>query len=144
MFRIKLTFSRKENLRCLLKRWFGAIGVEERQFLQLSFFGQRSKAEFSQFSLVFFLVVEKPKTLKLAKTAFMKFRWQETVRKQHRHNSLWGMYTFDLTINSHTNPYNLASSRLLWFKDPRGLLCCSSSTYVSVWDRKPVNQYEWI
>ena len=52
----------------------------------------------------------------------MAFKEQETVRKQHRHNSLWGMYTvyvhfnrfIDHTINSYTTPYNLASSRLLW------------------------------
>ena len=57
----------------------------------------------------------------------MTFIVQATVRKQHRHNSLWGIYMYtliavyahfnrfiDLTINSHTNRYNLASSRLMW------------------------------
>ena len=57
----------------------------------------------------------------------MTFIVQATVRKQHRHNSLWGIYMYtliavyahfnrfiNLTINSHTNRYNLASSRLMW------------------------------
>ena len=66
--------------------------------------------------------------LKLAKIAFIG---QETVRKQRRHNFSWSMYTLiavfvhfnhfrDLKINFHTNPYNLASSRLLWFWAPCG------------------------
>ena len=66
-----------------------------------------------------------PKTLKPAKMAFIG---QETVRKQQRHNFLWGMYSLiavfehfnpfiDLKINFHLNPYNLAS-RLLWFWAP--------------------------
>ena len=61
----------------------------------------------------------KTKTLKLAKMAFIG---QETVRKQH--NFSLGMYTLiavfvhfnhfiDVKISFHTNPYNLASSRLL-------------------------------
>ena len=69
------------------------------------------------------------KTLKLAKMAFIG---QETVRKQQRHNFLWRMYTLiavfvhfnrfiDLKINFHTNPYNLASSMLLWFWAPCGI-----------------------
>ena len=57
----------------------------------------------------------------------MTFIVQATVRKQHRHNSFLGIYMYtliavyahfnrfiDLTINSHTNRYNLASSRLMW------------------------------
>lgn len=57
----------------------------------------------------------------------MTFIVQATVRKQHRHNSLWGIYMYtliavyahfnrfiDLTLNSHTNRYNLASRRLMW------------------------------
>ena len=66
----------------------------------------------------------KTKTLKLAKMAFIG---QETVRKQH--NFSLGMYTLiavfvhfnhfiDVKISFHTNPYNLASSRLLWFWSP--------------------------
>ena len=54
----------------------------------------------------------------------MAFIGQERVRKQHRHNFSWGMYTLiagfvhfsrfiDLQINVPTNRYNLASSRLL-------------------------------
>ena len=54
----------------------------------------------------------------------MAFIGQETVRKQQRHNFSWGMYTskavfghfnhfIDLKIDFHTNPYNMASSRLL-------------------------------
>ena len=54
----------------------------------------------------------------------MTFIGQERVRKQHRHNFSWGMYTLiagfvhfnrfiDLQINFHINPYNLASSRLV-------------------------------
>ena len=75
-----------------------------------------------------FLNSWKTKTLKLAKMAFIG---QETVRKQQRHNFLWRMYTLiavfvhfnrfiDLKINFHTNPYNLASSMLLWFWAPCG------------------------
>ena len=45
------------------------------------------------------------------------FVGQITVRKQHRHNSMAVNVHFncfiDLTINPQTNPYNLASSRLL-------------------------------
>ena len=55
----------------------------------------------------------------------MAFVWQittTTVRKQHRHNSMDVNVHFncfiDLTINPHTNPYNLASSRLLWSVQP--------------------------
>ena len=59
----------------------------------------------------------------------MAFIGQETVRKQQRHNFLWRMYSLiavfvhfnrfiDLKINFHTNPYNLASSMLLWFWAP--------------------------
>ena len=62
----------------------------------------------------------------------MAFIGQETVRKQQRHNLSWGMYTLiavfvhfnhfiDLKINFHTDPYNLASSRLLWFWAPCGV-----------------------
>ena len=62
------------------------------------------------------------KTLKLAKMAFIG---QEIVRKHHRHNSFWGLYTLiavyvhcnrfiDLTIHSNTNPYNVAAIRLWW------------------------------
>ena len=64
----------------------------------------------------------------------MAFIGQETVRKQQRHNFLWRMYTLiavfvhfnrfiDLKINFHTNPYNLASSMLLWFWAPCGKAC---------------------
>ena len=66
-----------------------------------------------------------PKTLKLGKMAFIG---QETVRKQQRHNFLWGKHTLiavfehfnpfiDLKINFHINPYNLAR-RLLRFWAP--------------------------
>ena len=62
----------------------------------------------------------------------MAFIAQETVRKQQRHYLSWGMYTLiavfvhfnhfiDLKINFHTDPYNLASSRLLWFWGPCGV-----------------------
>ena len=62
----------------------------------------------------------------------MAFIGQGTVRKQQRHNFSSGMYTLiavfvhfnhfiDLKINFHTNPYNLASSRLLGFWAPCGL-----------------------
>ena len=61
----------------------------------------------------------------------MAFIGQEIVRKQQKHNFSWGMYTFiavfihfnyfiDLKINFHTNSYNLASVRLLWFWGPCG------------------------
>ena len=72
------------------------------------------------------------KTLKLAKMAFIG---QETITKRHRHNSLWGMYALtpvsftDLTINSQTKPYNLASSRAvvslgpLWSESLKSLKC---------------------
>ena len=64
------------------------------------------------------------KTLKLAKTAFILSTGQSK-KTTHWHNFLWGMYTLiavyvhfnrfiDLTIYSDTNPYNLASDRLLW------------------------------
>ena len=54
----------------------------------------------------------------------MAFIAQETVRKQQRHYLSLGIYTLiadfvhfnhfiDLKINFHTDPYNLASSRLL-------------------------------
>ena len=62
----------------------------------------------------------------------MAFIWQETVRKQQKHNFSLGMYTLiavfihfnrfiDLKINFHTNSYDLASSTAvvilgaLWF-----------------------------
>ena len=52
----------------------------------------------------------------------LAFVGQITVRKQHRQNSMAFNVHFncfiDLTINSHTNPYNLASSRLLWSAQP--------------------------
>ena len=68
----------------------------------------------------------------------MAFIGQETVRKQQRRNFLWRMYTLiavfvqfnrfiDLKINLHTNPYNLASSMLLWFWAPCVANCSNSS-----------------
>ena len=67
----------------------------------------------------------------------MAFIGQETARKQQRHNFSLGMYTLravfvhfnhfvDLKLNFHTNPYNLASSRLLWFCAP----CGPTSTHI--------------
>ena len=62
----------------------------------------------------------------------MAFTGQEIVRKQQRHYLSWGIYTLiavfvhfnhfiDLKINFHIDPYNLASSRLLWFWAPCGV-----------------------
>ena len=76
----------------------------------------------------------------------LKWRYfieQETVRKQHRHNSLWGMYSLtaafvhfnrfiDLTIYSHTNPYNVACSRL-WFLAPCVCTRLLFSSRVNLW-----------
>ena len=89
---------------------------------------QNIEKVFSTIKKNIFLNSWETKTLKLAKMAFIG---QETVRKQQRHNFLWRMYTLiavfvhfnrfiDLKINFHTNPYNLASSMLLWFWVPCG------------------------
>ena len=72
------------NLRSILNRRLGTIGVECGQFLKL-LFGQRRTTEFSLVFLSVLLGLSRgeTKTSKLAKIAFMG---QETVRKQHRHN----------------------------------------------------------
>ena len=61
MFGTKLTFSRKENLRSLLRLSFDQMKWTEANFWSF-FFGKRRTIEFS---LVFFLVGEKPKLAKI-------------------------------------------------------------------------------
>ena len=61
MFGTKLTFSRKENLQSLLRLRFDKLKWTEANFWSF-FFGKRRTIEFS---LVFFLVGEKPKLAKI-------------------------------------------------------------------------------
>ena len=61
MFGTKLTFSRKENLRSLLRLSFDQLKWTEANFWSF-FLGKRRTIEFS---LVFFLVGEKPKLAKI-------------------------------------------------------------------------------
>ena len=61
MFGTKLTFSRKENLRSLRRLSFDQLKWTEANFWSF-FFGKRRTIEFS---LVFFLVGEKPKLAKI-------------------------------------------------------------------------------
>ena len=64
MFGTKMTFSRKENLRAILKRSFKRrLEWNEAIFFRV-YFGQRKIAEFSFF---FFLVGEKPEHQNLQK-----------------------------------------------------------------------------
>ena len=118
-FFFKLTFSRKQNPRSVLKQSFRAIEV-----VWSFFFGQKKKVskKVSNFRA----------TTRLETLATQDIIGPETVSKQHRRNSLWGMYTLmavyvlffnrfiDLMLNFHTNPNKLA---------PVG--CCESGCPVS-------------
>ena len=123
MFGSKLTFSRKQKSSSVFKQSFRAIEV-----VWSFFFGQKKKVS----KKISKKVSNFRATTRLKMLATQAITGPETVSKQHRRNSLWGMYTLmavyvlffnrfiDLMLNFHTNPNKLA---------PVG--CCESGCPVS-------------